>query len=153
VSSDVASCSVSIRSAARDLRALCQLPGPVGHQREVHRAEQGLHPDVGAGVGAEVDVTLHGELHPDVVAVQVDRLHLAHPDPGDADLVVGLEPAGLRERGVVGVPAADQRQVLGTERGEHQREEDDKADRADHDGIPLPERCAHPRSHLADPVS
>ena len=40
---------------------------------------------------------------------------LADADAGDPDLVVGLEAAGLGEVGVVGVAAADQRQVAGLE--------------------------------------
>ena len=59
-----------------------------------------------------------GDLH--VVAVELDLLDLADADAGDADLVVGLEPAGLGEGGVVGVAAADERQVLGAEGGQDQ---------------------------------
>ena len=51
------------------------------------------------------------------------RLDLADADAGDPDLVVGLEAAGLGEGGVVGVAAADQREVLGAEgRQDQQRD-------------------------------
>ena len=79
----------------RDLRALVQLAGAGRLEREEHRAEQGLHLDRGAGVGAEVGVGLDPEGDLDVVAVELDRLDLADADAGDPDLVVGLEPAGL----------------------------------------------------------
>ena len=96
------------------------------------------------------DALLDLERDPDVVAVQLDRLHLADPDAGDPHLVVGLEPAGLGERGVVGVAAADQRQVLGLEGGEDERDDHGEADRPDDHGVPLAEGNAHPRSHLGD---
>ena len=95
--------------------------------------------------------TLKVDLH--VVALELDRLDLAHPHAGDADLVVGLEPAGLGERGVVGVAAADQRQVLGAERGqERQRRSTARLIGPDDDRVALAERAAHPRSHLSAPV-
>ena len=80
------------------------------------------------------------------------ELDLADPDAGDPDLVVDLQPAGLGELGVVGVAAADQRQVGGPEGGQDQQRDHGQADRPDDDGVALAERDAHPRSHLAAPV-
>src|SRR3546814_11464241 len=51
-----------------------------------------------------------------------------------------LDPAGLGEVGVVGVPAADQRQVLGPESTDEEQRQDGDADRADDDRVALTER-------------
>jgi tRNA (mo5U34)-methyltransferase len=67
-------------------------------------------------------------------------------------LVVGLEPAGLAEGGVVGVATTDHREVLGAEGGQDQHRDHGHADRADDHRVALAERLAHPRSHLSDPV-
>ena len=140
----------------RDLGLLLQLAGAGRLEGEEHRAEQRLDLDRGAGVGAELvaGVDLEGDL--DVVAVELDVVDLADADAGDADLVAGLEATGLGEVGVVGVTAADDRQVVGPEGG------DERARRSaarliapmitglrSRNGIIL---SAHPRSHLSDPV-
>ena len=78
-----------------------------------------------------------------MVAVERDALDLADPDAGDADLVVGLEPAGLGEVGVVGVAAADQRQVLGPEGGQDQHGDHGEAHGPDDHGVALAEGDAH----------
>ena len=80
---------------------------------------------------------------------------LADADAGDADLVVGLEAAGLGEVGVVGVAAADQRQVWARKAARISTRDDGEADAPIDDGVALAERSSslvHPRSHLSEPV-
>ena len=102
----------------RDLGTLLQPPTAVGLQGEVHRPQKRLDLDRPAAVRVpKLDGTVDQELDAHVVAGELDGLDLADPDAGDADLVVGLETAGLVEGGVVGVAASDQRQVLGPEGG------------------------------------
>ena len=127
-------------------------PLPAGLEREVHGAEDRLDLDGRAGLGAERGVGLDPERHLDVVAVELDALDLADPDAGDPDLVLGLEAAGLGERRGVAVAAADQRQVLGPERGQQHQDDHGDADRPDDHRVALAERLAHPRSHLGVPV-
>ena len=78
-----------------------------------------------------------------MVALELDLLHLADADAGDADRVVGLEAAGLGERRGVGVAAADQGQVLGPEGGEDHQHDDGDADRPDDHRVALAEGFAH----------
>ena len=68
---------------------------------------------------------------PHVAAVEGDVVDLADPDAGDAHLVVGLQAAGLGEGGVVGVAAADQRQVVGLNAARISSGEHGEADRPD----------------------
>ena len=85
-----------------------------------------------------------------MVAVEVDGVDLADADAGDPDLVVGLEAAGLGEGGVVGVAAADQRQVVGLEGDAGSAPTMTARLTAPiDDGVALAEGNAHPRSHLA----
>jgi hypothetical protein len=158
VFSDSASWSVSMRaersarpSLAGDLGPLLELTGTGRLEREVHRAEQRLDLDRRPGRLAELDAGVDQEGHLDVVAVEVDLLDLPHADPGHPDLVVGLQAARLGERGVVGVPTADEREVLGPEGGHDERGDHREADRPDDDRVLLAERGAHPRSHLSAP--
>ena len=89
-------------------------PLPAGSSDEEHRAEHRLDLDGRAGLRRRTaESVLIRNVDLDVVVVELDALDLADPDPGDPDLVLGLQPAGLGERGVVDVAAADQRQVLG----------------------------------------
>jgi len=97
-----------------------------------------------------VESVLEADL--DLPVLELDRVDLADADTRDPDLVVDLEAARLGERGVVGVTAADQWQVLGSERAEEQQSEHGQADRADDDGVALAEGDAHPRSHLSAPT-
>jgi hypothetical protein len=85
-----------------------------------------------------------------VVAVERHRVHLADADPGDADLVVGLEPTGLGEVGVVRRPATDDRQLVGVEREQDEGGHHGEADGADHDRVALSEGGAHCREHLLE---
>ena len=98
-------------------------PGPSGSSARYFCAEHGLDPDRRAGLGAEPRRLVDPERH---VARwsprQLDVGDLADPDAGDAHLVAGAEPAGVAERGAVGVAAADQRQIVDLERDDEQRE-------------------------------
>ena len=62
------------RPLDRDLLAGGELAGAGRLQCEVHGAEQGVDPDRGAGLGAEVGVGLDPEGHLHVVALELDRL-------------------------------------------------------------------------------
>ena len=129
VSSAFASCSVSTFSVVvvRSLKAATtsyagvvrfsgislpgsQLPRTLRLQGQVLRAQDRLDRMAAPGPGAELRLALDPEGHLDVVSVQVDLVDLADLDPGDTDLVAGLEPARLRERRAVRLAVADQRE-------------------------------------------
>src|SRR5690606_33179248 len=80
-------------------------------------------------------------LHADVVAVELDRLDLAHPDAGDPHLVALPQPAGLAELRDVRRPAADHRQVARVERAVDQGGEHEQPDQTDRERVALAERC------------
>jgi len=68
-------------------------------------------------------------------------------EAGHPYLVVGLDPTRLAEAGVVGVAAADERQVVGLERGKDQHGHHGEGDRPDGHGVALTEGHAHFSSH------
>ena len=123
----------------RDLEPSGSWPEPAGSRLRYIAPSRVLTLMSARGLPAEVRVVLDPEGDLDVVPVELDLLDLADADAGDPDLVVGLEAAGLGEGGVVGVAAADDRQVLGVERGEDQQRHDGEADRPDDDGVAFAE--------------
>ena len=129
----------------RDLRVGRSWPEPAGSSARYIAPSRVLIRIDAAVSGAEGRVGLdpEGDLH--VVTGELDLLDLADPDAGDADLVVGLEPAGLGERRVVGVATADERQVLGAEGAEDQHRDHGEADRPDDHGVAGAEGDAHLR--------
>ncbi len=118
-------------------RVLLELAGAVRLERDEHRAQQGLDLDRRGSLVAELRGRLDLERGDHLVAVELDLGDLADPDAGDPDLVVGLEPTGLGEGGLVGVATTDQRHVLGPEGHDEQHDDHGDADRTDGDGIAL----------------
>ena len=69
-----------------------ELAGAGRLEGEVHRAEQRLDLDRGAGLGAEVDAVVDLEGDPDVVAVELDLLDLADRTPAMRTSSLALRP-------------------------------------------------------------
>ena len=134
----------------RDLAVLLELSTTGRLEGEVLRAQQGLHPHAGAGAGAEGHRLGDLEVDHDPVAGEVDLLHLADLDPGDADVVALDEPTGLAERRAVVVAAADERDALDVEGQEQDQADGQQAGGADRDGVALAEGSAHDEHLAAD---
>src|SRR5690606_2314904 len=137
----------------RDDRAALELAAARGLEAEVHRAEQGLDADGGAGLAAEL-VTVGGdaELHPHRLPGELESLDLPDTHTGQAHVVALLQSAHPAELGGVrGAPAEDRQSVRLT-RHQQQRGDDEQGDRPDGDRIALADRLHVPQRHRLAPA-
>src|SRR5207248_3361787 len=117
-------------AAGRDRGVRVERPRTLRGQLDVLRAQQRLDLDVRRGLVPDPGI-LDLEVDPDVLAVQADLGHLADVDPGDGHVVTGDQAGVLGEVRRVGGAAADDRQVVGVEGGQHQQHDHGQADHAD----------------------
>ncbi len=121
---------VGHRGARQRDQPVGELTAPRRLDLEVVGAEEGGDLDLGARVGAELDVVVDLEGDHDLLTVQVDGLHHADRHAMDLDALAGPEPGAVLELGGVGRGA--------------------EGDDGEHDDQP-PDQAPHHDGHDADP--
>ena len=97
---------------------------PARDQREVLRAQHGLDLDRRLATGRPTKASWTRNSTVTAPSSSAQALDLADLDAGDAHRVVGLQPGGLGELGLVDGAAADERQGLRVEGQQHQDRDD-----------------------------